>query len=134
MAFARANRLDTHRASTARSRRFGIVTTGKSYLDVRQALDDLGIDEAHAAEIGIAVYKVGMVLAARADPAFAASPKGLDEMLVVEEKRGIIEDQFKEQRYTRPKTAAAGARQVRRGPGLDPPVDRRTSPGPIAPR
>ncbi len=40
--------------------RLGIITTGKCYLDVRQALDDLGIDEAHAAEIGIRLFKVAM--------------------------------------------------------------------------
>ena len=40
--------------------RLGIITSGKSYLDVRQALDDLGITEADAAEIGIRVYKVAM--------------------------------------------------------------------------
>src|SRR5205814_10249048 len=50
LAFARANRLDRIVIDSPRPR-FGIITTGKSYLDVRQALDDLGIDEAHAAEI-----------------------------------------------------------------------------------
>ncbi|MCK5621759.1 MAG: indolepyruvate ferredoxin oxidoreductase family protein, partial [Alphaproteobacteria bacterium] len=48
IAFARANRLDRVTIA-APTPRFGIVTTGKSYLDVRQALDDLGIDEAYAA-------------------------------------------------------------------------------------
>ena len=51
LAFARANGLDRIVIDSPRPR-FGIVTTGKSYLDVRQALDDLGIDDAHAAEIG----------------------------------------------------------------------------------
>jgi TPP-dependent indolepyruvate ferredoxin oxidoreductase alpha subunit len=51
LAFARANRLDRIVIDSPRPR-FGIVTTGKSYLDVMQALEDLGIDEAHAAEIG----------------------------------------------------------------------------------
>ena len=41
--------------------RFGIVTVGKSYLDVRQALDELGIDDAEAERLGLAIYKVGMV-------------------------------------------------------------------------
>ncbi len=55
LAFARANNLDRVVIDSPK-RRFGIVTAGKSYLDVRQALDDLGIDEALAAEIGISVY------------------------------------------------------------------------------
>ena len=40
--------------------RLGIITSGKSYLDVRQALDDLGITDADAAEIGLRVYKIAM--------------------------------------------------------------------------
>jgi indolepyruvate ferredoxin oxidoreductase len=59
LAFARANRFDRIVIDSPRPR-FGIVTTGKSYLDVRQALDDLGIDDAHAADIGIRLYKVAM--------------------------------------------------------------------------
>src|SRR6266851_2513835 len=56
-AFARANRLDRIVIDSANPR-FGIVTTGKSYLDLRQALDDLGIDEGEAEAIGLRVYKV----------------------------------------------------------------------------
>ena len=60
LAYWRANKLD--RLMMGRpDARFGIVTVGKSYLDVRQALDELGIDEAEAERIGLAVYKVGMV-------------------------------------------------------------------------
>ena len=100
LAFCRANSLNQAVISGPR-RRFGIVTTGKAYLDVRQALDDLGIDEKAAQEIGITVYKVGMVwpLEPQGMMAFA---RGLDEILVVEEKRGIIEDQLKEQLYHLP--------------------------------
>ena len=70
LAFARANRLDRIVIDSPRPR-FGIVTTGKSYLDVRQALDDLGIDDAHAADIGYTPLQSGDVLAARTrgDPA-----------------------------------------------------------------
>ena len=60
LAFARANRIDRVVIDSPKPR-FGIITTGKSYLDVRQALEDLGIDDAKAAEIGLRVYKVGMV-------------------------------------------------------------------------
>ena len=52
--------------STPPRRRLGIVTTGKAYLDVRQALDELGIDEARAQAIGLSSYKVGTELAPRA--------------------------------------------------------------------
>ena len=78
--------------------RFGIITSGKSYLDVRQALDDLGITEADAAEIGIRVFKVAMPWPLEPEGVrhFA---EGLDEILVVEEKRQIVEYQLKEQLY-----------------------------------
>ena len=78
--------------------RLGIITSGKSYLDVRQALDDLGITEADAAEIGIRVFKVAMPwpLEPEGVRQFA---EGLDEILVVEEKRQIVEYQLKEQLY-----------------------------------
>ncbi|MDH5557764.1 MAG: indolepyruvate ferredoxin oxidoreductase family protein, partial [Alphaproteobacteria bacterium] len=97
LAFARANKLDRVTIS-APAPRFGIVTTGKSYLDVRQALDDLGIDEAYAAEIGLTVYKVAMAWPLEPEGARAFS-EGLEEILVVEEKRAVIENQLKEQLY-----------------------------------
>ncbi|MEH6585579.1 MAG: indolepyruvate ferredoxin oxidoreductase family protein [Halioglobus sp.] len=85
--------------------RLGIVTSGKAYLDVMQALEDMGIDEAVAAEIGLRVYKVGMPwpLEPRATAEFA---QGLEEILVVEEKRSVIEDQLTGQLYN----YAAGSR------------------------
>ena len=97
LAFAGANHLDRIVIDSPRPR-FGIVTTGKSYLDVRQALDDLGIDDQHAAEIGFRLYKVGMSwpLERGGIRHFA---EGLEEILVVEEKRAVIENQFKEQLY-----------------------------------
>ncbi|TMJ52993.1 MAG: indolepyruvate ferredoxin oxidoreductase family protein, partial [Alphaproteobacteria bacterium] len=97
LAFARANHLDRMVIDSPRPR-FGIVTTGKSYLDVRQALDDLGIDEAHAADIGIRLYKVAMSWPLEREGIRRFS-EGLEEILVVEEKRAIIENQFKEQLY-----------------------------------
>jgi indolepyruvate ferredoxin oxidoreductase len=97
LAFARANRLDRIVIDSPRPR-FGIVTTGKSYLDVRQALDDLGIDEAHAAEIGFRLYKVAMSWPLERE-GIRRFAEGLEEILVVEEKRAVIENQFKEQLY-----------------------------------
>ena len=84
--------------------RFGIVTSGKAYLDVMQALDDMGITPAVAAEIGLRVYKVGMPwpLEPQATHDFA---DGLEEILVVEEKRSIIEDQLTGQLYNYPVAA-----------------------------
>lgn len=97
LAFARANRLDRIVIDSAEPR-FGIVTTGKSYLDVMQALEDLGIDEREAGLIGLRVYKVGMSWPLERD-GVRAFAQGLEEVLVVEEKRAVIENQFKEQLY-----------------------------------
>jgi indolepyruvate ferredoxin oxidoreductase len=97
LTFARANKLDRTVIDSPR-RRFGIVTCGKSYLDVRQALDDLGIDDAYAAEIGLSVYKVGMTWPLERD-GMRRFARGLEEILVIEEKRAVIENQLKEQLY-----------------------------------
>ena len=97
IAYARANGLNRMIIDSPRPR-LGIIACGKAYLDVRQALDDLGIDEAHAAEIGLRLFKVGMPWPLEADSVrhFA---EGLEEILVVEEKRQIIEYQLKEMLY-----------------------------------
>ncbi|MGI9334712.1 MAG: indolepyruvate ferredoxin oxidoreductase family protein [Gammaproteobacteria bacterium] len=97
LAFARANGLNRVVIDSP-SPRLGLVTTGKSYLDVRQALEDLGIDEALAARLGLRVLKVGMSwpLDREIVRRFA---EGLAEVLVVEEKRAVIENQLKEQLY-----------------------------------
>ncbi|HWB52500.1 MAG TPA: indolepyruvate ferredoxin oxidoreductase family protein [Stellaceae bacterium] len=99
-AFAGANKLD-RTVIDSRTPRFGIVTTGKSYLDVCQALDDLGIDPREAAAIGLRLYKVALSwpLEPQGIRAFA---EGLEEVLVVEEKRAVIETQLKEQLYNWP--------------------------------
>ncbi|MBI3446579.1 MAG: indolepyruvate ferredoxin oxidoreductase family protein, partial [Magnetospirillum sp.] len=97
LAFAKANAIDRIVIDSPRPR-FGIVTTGKSYLDVMQALADLGIDEGHAAEIGIRLYKVGMSWPMEPG-GIRAFAEGLDEILVVEEKRAVIEEQLKAQLY-----------------------------------
>ena len=99
-AFALANHLNRVTLDTTNPR-LGIVTSGKSYLDVMEALDDLGIDQATASDIGIRIYKVGMSwpLEPVATHRFA---KGLKEILVVEEKRSILEDQITGQLYNWP--------------------------------
>ncbi|MEJ2255533.1 MAG: indolepyruvate ferredoxin oxidoreductase family protein [Woeseiaceae bacterium] len=100
LAFAAANPID-RKIFDIPDARFGIVTTGKGHLDLMEALRLLGIDEPQARKLGIDVYKVGMV--------WPLEPQGaLDfvqrkkEVLVIEEKRGIIESQFKEYFYDYP--------------------------------
>jgi indolepyruvate ferredoxin oxidoreductase len=97
LAYCRANRLD-RLVIDSPSPRLGILSAGKSYLDVRQALDELGIDDALAAQIGIRLYKVGMVWPLEPEGVrhFA---EGLEEILVVEEKRQLLEYQLKEELY-----------------------------------
>src|SRR5512147_2654200 len=95
--YARANRLNRIVIDSPKPR-LGIVTSGKSYLDVRQALDDLGITEQDCAEIGLRLYKVAMTWPLEPEGVrhFA---EGLEEILVVEEKRQVVEYQLKEQLY-----------------------------------
>ena len=91
-AFARANRFDRI-VLDSKPARLGIMATGKAYLDLRQALADLGITDAEAQALGLRIYKVALTwpLEARGALAFA---EGLKDVLVVEEKRGFIEDQL----------------------------------------
>lgn len=97
LAYVRANKLDKIVIDSPNAR-FGIMTAGKAYLDVRQALFDLGLDEQTCTRIGIRLYKVGCVWPLEAQGArnFA---QGLDEILVVEEKRQIMEYALKEELY-----------------------------------
>ncbi len=97
LAFARVNKLNRI-VIDSDDPGIGIISTGKSFLDVMQALDDLGIDDELATEVGLRVYKVGMSwpLEPEGIHEFAS---GLSEVLVVEEKRGLIEDQLTSQLY-----------------------------------
>jgi indolepyruvate ferredoxin oxidoreductase len=107
IAFARANRIDRLVIDSPKAR-LGIVTTGKSYLDVLQALEYLGIDAKAAADIGIRVYKVGMTwpLEPLGIREFA---RGLEDIIVVEEKRSFIESQMKESMYNWPDSHQGGS-------------------------
>lgn len=96
-AFARANPIDRAIYNIPEAK-FGIITTGKGHLDLMQALRLLGVDEARCRELGIDIYKVGMVWPLETEGA-RAFLRGKDEVLVVEEKRGIIESELKEALY-----------------------------------
>jgi len=97
LAFARANNINRITMDSPRPR-FGIISTGKSYLDTLQALDDLGIDQAGAEKVGLRLYKVGMPWPLERD-GIRHFAEGLDEILVIEEKRAVMENQIKEQLY-----------------------------------
>ncbi|MFZ6776899.1 indolepyruvate ferredoxin oxidoreductase family protein [Undibacterium sp. Ji83W] len=97
LAYARANKLNKIIWDSPVAK-IGIITAGKSYLDTRQALADLGIDEQVAKDIGIRLYKIGLTwpLESEGVREFAT---GLEEILVVEEKRQILEYALKEELY-----------------------------------
>jgi indolepyruvate ferredoxin oxidoreductase len=98
LAFVRANKLNRIITSGGRNPKIGIITTGKSYLDVRQAFDELGIDEIKCNELGIRLFKAGCAwpLSRLELKEFA---QGLDLIIVVEEKRSLLEVQVREELY-----------------------------------
>ncbi|KQT12397.1 indolepyruvate ferredoxin oxidoreductase family protein [Ramlibacter sp. Leaf400] len=97
LAYVRANRLN-YNVIEGPNDRFGIIASGKAYNDTRQALADLGLDDETCRRLGIRLHKVTVVwpLEAQITREFAA---GLREILVVEEKRQVIEYQLKEELY-----------------------------------
>jgi len=97
LAYIRANKLN-HNIIESANDRFGIIASGKAYNDTRQALLDLGLDDATCRRLGIRLHKVNVVwpLEAQTTREFAT---GLREILVVEEKRQVIEYQLKEELY-----------------------------------
>src|SRR4051795_5354592 len=98
LAFVHANKLNKIITSGGPNARIGIVTVGKSYLDVRQAFDQLGIDEVKCNDLGIRLFKIGCPWPiSRAELRDFA--KGLELIIVVEEKRSLIEVQVREELY-----------------------------------
>ena len=93
-AFARANKIDK-RVWGKPGAKIGFVAAGKNWLDLVHALSLLGIDEAEAERLGITTYKVGQVLPLDMK-SFHDWADGLDLIVVVEEKRKLIEVQVKE--------------------------------------
>jgi indolepyruvate ferredoxin oxidoreductase len=98
LAFVRANKLNKYITSGGRRPKIGIITVGKSYLDVRQALDELGIDEVKCNDLGIRLYKIACPwpISQQDLKQFA---DGLELIIVVEEKRSLIEVQVREELY-----------------------------------
>ncbi len=117
-AFTRANKLDQFSVNPPDAW-LGIATTGKSWLDVRQAMVELGIDDAMAKQLGIRIYKIAMSwpLEPEGVEKFA---RGLQSIIVVEEKRGLIEEQLKTQLYGRSSAPQIEGKQDHQGQILFP--------------
>jgi indolepyruvate ferredoxin oxidoreductase len=96
--FVRANKLNRVITSGGRTPRIGVITVGKSYLDVRQALDELGLDEVKCNDYGLRIHKIACPwpISRRELAEFA---QGLELIIVVEEKRSLIEVQVREELY-----------------------------------
>ncbi|WP_245665507.1 indolepyruvate ferredoxin oxidoreductase family protein [Actinoplanes subtropicus] len=95
--YARLNRLDRI-VTRSSGDRIGIVAAGKTYLDLREALDALGLDDAALTQFGIRLLKIGMIWPL--DPQVIREfSEGLDEVIVVEEKRPFLENAIKEILY-----------------------------------
>ena len=97
VAFARANKINRITMDSPNAR-YGIMASGKSYEDIRQALRELGITEEVAAKIGIRLYKIGMPwpLEPEGVRQFAV---GLEEIFIIEERREIVENQVKQELF-----------------------------------
>jgi len=98
LAFVRANNLNRIVLSGGRNPKIGVITVGKSYLDVRQALDELGLDEVKANDMGLRLYKVACPWPL-SQAELLDFAQGLDKVIVVEEKRSLIEVQLREELY-----------------------------------
>ncbi|SDJ53662.1 indolepyruvate ferredoxin oxidoreductase family protein [Microbulbifer yueqingensis] len=97
LAFARANNLNRVVLENPQAT-LGIVSTGKAHLDLMQAFEDMGIDEQQARDLGIRILKVGMTYPLDV-PGIQEFARGLDYLLVLEEKRSLMEVQLKEELY-----------------------------------
>ena len=98
--FVRANGIDRVLIDTP-ARMLGIVTTGKAVQDVRQALKLLGLDDAAAAAVGLGVYKLGCMYPVERE-GLAEFAAGQSELLFIEEKDPLTENQAKAILYGRP--------------------------------
>jgi indolepyruvate ferredoxin oxidoreductase len=102
-AYVRANRLNRVTQDSPFPR-IGIAGVGKAWLDVLKALEDLGIDGAQAAQLGVRLFKVAVPWPLERESALRFA-RGLEEIVVVEEKRPLVEAQLKELLYALPEHA-----------------------------
>ncbi len=115
--YVAANKINKTIQSGGKKPRIGVITAGKSYLDVRQAMDDLGIDEVRSNNLGLRVFKVGCVWPIPKKELLAFG-KGLDQIIVVEEKRALIETQVREALYGTDKPPVIVGKKDERGDWL----------------
>jgi indolepyruvate ferredoxin oxidoreductase len=101
MAFLEANAVNRMVTHGGRQPRIGIAAVGKSYLDLRQALEDLGIDEVRANDLGLRIWKIGCPWPMQTRQLYEFA-RDLDLIMVIEEKRSLIETQVREELYGRP--------------------------------
>jgi indolepyruvate ferredoxin oxidoreductase len=119
LAFVRANNLNKIILSGGRTPKVGIITVGKSYLDVRQAMDELGLDEVKANDMGLRLFKVACPWPlSRAELVDFA--RDLDLIIVVEEKRSLIEVQVREELYGTPNQPVCIGKKDEQGDWLFP--------------
>ncbi len=98
VAWIAANRLNRIVTSGGADAKIGVITLGKSYLDVRQALDELGVDERRCNDLGLRLYKLGCAWPIEPE-GLRQFARGLSLVIVVEEKRSLIEVQLREELY-----------------------------------
>ena len=98
LAFIRANKINKTITTGGRNPKIGIITTGKAYLDVRQAFDELGIDETKCNDLGVRLFKIGCPWPISRQELMQFA-EGLELIIVVEEKRALIEVQVREELY-----------------------------------
>jgi indolepyruvate ferredoxin oxidoreductase len=129
VAFARVNRLNRLLVSHPHDR-LGIVTAGKSYYDLATALRDLGVGPAELEQAGVRILKLGMTYPL--EPQIVDEfVQGLEEVLVIEEKRSFIEMQLRDLLYNHPQRPAIYGKQDERGERLFP-VHGELDPDPVA--
>jgi indolepyruvate ferredoxin oxidoreductase len=119
VAWLAANKINKTILSGGASPRIGIITAGKSYLDVRQALDDLGLDAARCDALGVRLFKLGCTWPVVPSEIHAFA-EGLDLIIVVEEKRSLIETQVREELYGSPTQPKCVGKRDERGDWLFP--------------
>ena len=112
LAFARANKVN-QKIFGLNTARIGIVASGKAFGDVAEALENLGITQSEAERLGLALYKIGMSWPVEPD-GIAEFARGLEEVVVIEEKRGFIEDQVARILYNEPSRPNLVGKSLRR--------------------